>query len=154
MVAEPSLHPVPGEPKLSSAGLCPGSSRLHSNGREWGRRACGVGWSCLHGDLYTGGHGDMFLTLHTVAVAAPCPVVLGRYRPDWHCSGGLQRSWADGHMNQHDTGGWEKDRAGHRDLSGGRGCLACELRIRRGYQREHKLERVPKKWGSGGEVWL
>lgn len=68
-----------------------------------------MGWSCLHVDLHTGGHGEMFWTLHTVAVAAPCPVVLGRYRPDWHCSGGLQRSWADGHMNQRETGGREKD---------------------------------------------
>ena len=33
---------VPGEPKLTSAGLCPGSSRLHSNGQGWGRRACGA----------------------------------------------------------------------------------------------------------------
>lgn len=62
VVAECSLHPLcQGEPKLSSTGLCPRSSRLHSNGQGWGRRACGGGLELSAWRLRsTGGHGEMF----------------------------------------------------------------------------------------------
>lgn len=58
-------------------------------------------------------------------------------------------SWADGYTNQCETREQERDRVGHGGLAGGRGCLACEFRMKRDYQGGHKSESVPKKWGNG-----